>query len=436
MIEMNEYVVRRTKLMEKLANNSIVIVPSAPEVYRNGDTTYPFRQNSDLYYLTGFNEPESILVLIRSKQSIESILFNRPRNRALEIWDGARAGNEGAINHFKMDHSFPYESFAEKLPELLLDRDQLHYTLGLHPALDEIILNVLTKLRSKIRAGIYPPIQIVDVAPSIHEMRLFKSSAEVNLMQKAVDISTIGHIQAMKVCCPGIYEYELEAQLTYSFVKNGAKYHAYSPIVGAGANSCVLHYTANNAEIKQEDLVLIDAGCEYKNYASDITRTFPANGKFSGEKKAIYELVLASQLQAIQTIQPESCWLDAQKAIVRTLTQGLVDLGILRGDPDQLIAEQAYLPFYMHKSGHWLGLDVHDVGRYMINNEWRKLKPGMTLTVEPGLYLSAEIPNLPARWHNIGVRIEDNVLVTDSGHQVLSHAIPKSIDDIESCMLS
>lgn len=434
MIKMSEYAKRRKELMQKIGPNGIVILPSAPEIYRNGDAVYAYRQNSDFYYLTGFEEPESVLVLAPNRKEGEYLLFNRVRDRDREIWDGPRAGQEGAVKEFLADQAFPFHEFNAMLPDLLAGRESIHYPLGTNHEFDAVLMEGMNKVRAKVRGGMQFPNTFVDIASSLHEMRLFKSEAEIATMQKAIDITTEAHIRAMKVCKPGINESLLEAELMYEFQRNGARYPAYNCIVGAGRNSCILHYISNNQTIKDGDLVLIDAGAEYQNYAADITRTFPANGKFSEEQRAIYELVLKSQLAAIETVKPGALWPDAQEVIVKIITQGLIDLGILQGDLNTLIEKQAYVPFYMHKSGHWLGLDVHDAGRYRVENQWRPLQPGMVFTVEPGIYISSDIPGVDKRWHNIGVRIEDNILVTDNGHKVLSANIPKSVADIEAIM--
>ncbi|MBA3661274.1 MAG: Xaa-Pro aminopeptidase [Gammaproteobacteria bacterium] len=433
MISMNEYAKRRKALMQEVGDRAIVILHSAPEISRNGDALYDFRQNSDFYYLTGFEEPEAVLVLAPHRAEGEYILFNRQRNKDKEIWHGPRAGQDGACSHFLANQSFPIEQFEELLPELLSDRESIHYPIGQNEILDQIILRAMNEIKAKIRGGMEFPTTFVDVGPSLHEMRLFKTPQEIKLMQRAVDISHEGHVRAMKACKPAMHEYELEAEFRYACFRQGARSTAYSSIVGAGKNSCVLHYVSNNNKIENGDLILIDAGAEYQNYASDITRTFPANGQFTKEQRQIYELVLASQLAAIKTIKPGESFLAAQHTIVEILTAGLVELGLLKGDVEELIEQQAYFPFYMHRSGHWLGLDVHDVGRYKINNKWRTLEPGMVLTVEPGLYIAAD-SGAPKRFHNIGVRIEDNVLVTEAGHTVLSQAIPKTIEEIEAIM--
>lgn len=434
MIKMTEYAKRRKDLMRKVGPTGIVMIPSAKEVLRNGDSHYPFRQNSDFYYLTGFNEPEAVLILLPKRTEGEYLLFNRVRDRDREIWDGPRAGQEGACQDYLADQAFPISELAEKLPELLAGRETIHYPFGMHAAFDKLLLQCVNKLRAKIRGGTQSPIAFADVATSLHEMRLFKSPAEIALMQKAVDITASAHIRAMKACKPNMNEYELEAELMYEFQRQGARFPAYNSIVGAGRHTCILHYVQNNHTIHDGDLVLIDAGAEYQNYAADITRTFPANGRFSKEQRDIYELVLAAQLAAIKVAKPGALWTAMQDAIVKIITQGLVDLGLLKGSVDELIEKQAYFPFYMHRSGHWLGLEVHDAGRYRIDNKWRRLQPGMVLTVEPGIYISADIPGVPKRWHNIGVRIEDNVLITENGCEVLSHHIPKQVAEIEALM--
>lgn len=433
-MKMSEYAKRRKDLIQKIGPNGIVILPAAPEFYRNGDAVYAYRQNSDFYYLTGFEEPEAVLILAPKRREGEYILFNRIRDRNREIWDGPRAGQEGALKDYLADQAFPFSELTFMLPDLLVGRESIHYPLGINREFDKILMESVNQIRSKIRSGMQSPLAFRDVTASLHEMRLFKSVSEIATMQKAIDITEKAHVRAMQVCQPGCNEYELEAELIYEFQRHGSKFPAYNPIVGAGKNSCILHYVSNNQEIKDGDLVLIDAGAEYQNYAADITRTFPANGRFTGEQRAIYEVVLASQLAAINSVKPGTAWTEAQTIIVKIITQGLIDLGILKGSLDGLIEQQAYFPFYMHRSGHWLGLDVHDVGRYCLETKWRTLEPGMVFTIEPGIYISSDIPAVPKRWHNIGVRIEDNVLVTEVGCEVLSQKIPKTVSEIEAIM--
>lgn len=434
MIKMTEYAKRRKQLMQKIGAKGIVILTSSPIVQRNGDADYAYRQHSDLYYMTGFDEPEAVAIFAPKRKGGEFILFNRVRNRDEEIWNGVRAGQEGARKQFGADESFPFSELEKKLPELLVGREQVHYAIGMDKAFDKIILNAMNKVRGRIRSGLQAPLSVVDITNTLHEMRLIKSPAEIDLMRKAAQISAAAHKRAMQFCEPGINEYQLEAELMHEFQRNGARHCAYTSIVGSGANACILHYVSNNQKVKNGDMVLIDAGAEYHNYASDITRSFPANGRFTPEQRAIYDIVLKSQLAGIKAVRPGAEWPSVQNIIVKIITQGLVDIGLLKGNVNTLIEKQAYLPFYMHKSGHWLGLDVHDVGRYKVDDKWRKLKPGMVLTVEPGIYISADVPGVNKRWHNIGIRIEDDVLVTAKGNEVLSRDVPKSVEEIEALM--
>ena len=434
MITLSEFEKRRKQLMQKIGPAGIVILTAAPTALRNGDAHYPYRQQSDFYYLTGFEEPEAVLILVPKRKGGEFILFNRIRDREKEIWDGYRVGQDGARKLVGADEAYPISELEKKLPELLEGREKIYYTLGFNPIFDKTLLTAVNKIRGKIRSGVQSPLAFIDIADTLHEMRLIKSLAEIALMKKAASISAQGHIRAIKACKPGMNESQLEAEFTYECQRNGGRFHAYTPIVGSSENSCILHYISNNKTIDDKSIVLIDAGCEYENYASDITRTFPANGKFSTEQRAIYEIVLAAQLAGIKTVRPGALWSAPQEAIVKVITQGLIDLGILKGKLNDLIEKEAYFPFYMHRSGHWLGLDVHDVGRYKINGKWRPFKAGMVLTVEPGIYISSDIPGVNKRWHHIGVRIEDDVLVTSKGHEILSQNAPKTIDDIEALM--
>jgi Xaa-Pro aminopeptidase len=436
---MQVFAKRRKQLINQIEQNSIVILASGQEIIRNGDSHYPFRQQSDFYYLTGFNEPNAILVLIPKHVSgrmaeAEFILFSESQDPEKAIWEGPRAGQEGAKQIFLADQAFAITEFEKQLPSLLINREVLYYPLGMSSSFDNYIFTALNQIRHEIRTGATPPIIFKDVTEPLHEMRLIKDETEINLMKKAASITAKAHCRAMAVCRPSLFEYELEAEILREFYQQGACSVAYSSIVGAGENTCTLHYVANNKQIKSGDLVLIDAGAEYENYAADVTRTFPANGIFTGEQRVIYDLVLAAQLAAINTIKPGASWNLAQQTIIQILVQGLVDLKILEGDVNHLIEQKAYLPFYMHNSGHWLGLDVHDAGKYKINQTWRALMPGQVLTIEPGLYLSPRIPNLPARWHNIGIRIEDDILVTEEGYCVLSEAAPKDVLEIEALM--
>jgi len=434
MIKMTEFAQRRKALMQQIGPDGIVVLNAAPSVARNHYHEYPYRQNSDFYYLTGFNEPEAVMVLMPKRKGGEFILFNRVRDREKEIWDGYRAGQEGARNIFSADEAFPIHALEKKLPELLEGREKIHCALGACAAFDKIILNAVNTIRGQARSGMQAPLAFIDIRPAIHEMRLMKSPAEMALMRKAAEISADGHTRAMQICQPGLYEYQLEAEITYEFQRQGARSHAYTPIIGSGANACTLHYISNDQIIKNGDLVLIDAGAEYHYYASDVTRTFPVNGRFTAEQRAIYEIVLAAQLAGIKAVKPGTSWNQIDNIVTKIITQGLMDVGLLKGKLDDLIAKQAYFPFYMHRSGHWLGLDTHDAGRYKVNDKWRKLEPNMVRTVEPGIYISANTPGVAKRWHNIGIRIEDDVVVTQGGHDVLSRGVPKSIDEIEALM--
>lgn len=433
MISMTEYARRRQILMNQVGPQGIVIIPAAKHFIRNGDAHFYFRQNSDFYYLTGLNEPESVLVLVPHGENGEYILFNRPRDPAMEMWDGERAGQEGAKQNYLADRSFPFSEFKKELPKLLEGREKIYFPIGENAEWDQMIFDCVKKIRARVRSFVNAPQDFVDVAKYVHEMRLLKGDDEIAIMQKAANISCDAHIRAMKMAKPGLFEYELQAEFTHECQRQGALFQAYSSIIGSGKNTCVLHYIDNNKRIEDGDLILIDAGCEYENYASDITRTFPANGRFTAEQKAIYDLVLESQLAAIAAVKPGASWSVMQTAIVKIMTQGLVDLGLLKGEVDGLIERSAYFPFYMHRSGHFLGLDVHDAGQYSKDGQTRSLQAGMVLTIEPGIYITAQT-GVPERWHHIGVRIEDDILVTEKGARVLSANCPKTIIEIEALM--
>ena len=411
----------------------VAIIPTAPVRSRNSDVHYPYRPDSDFYYLTHFPEPEAVAVLIPGRAHGEFILFCRTRDPEREIWDGRRAGQEGACADYGADDSFPIDDIDEILPGLLENQPKVFYSMGRDAEFDARLINWVNEVREKSRQGVSAPGEFVDLNHIVHEMRLIKRPEEVKLMKRAAKISAQAHMAAMRAARAGVKEFELEAELLYHFRRGGSGFPAYPPIVGGGANACILHYIENNQDVKAGDLVLIDAGAEYDGYAADITRTFPVNGKFSGEQRAVYELVLAAQDAALGEIRPGKHWNDAHDAAVRVLTQGLVDLKILQGDVAGLIESNAYKRYYMHRTGHWLGMDVHDVGDYKIDGEWRELEPGMVTTVEPGLYFRASA-DLDARWHGIGVRIEDDVLVTPAGHDILSQDTPKTVADIEALM--
>ncbi|KTC86859.1 Xaa-Pro aminopeptidase [Legionella brunensis] len=433
MITKQEYQSRRRQLASKLPQGAIAVIPAAQEVLRNGDAHYRFRQDSDFYYLTGFNEPDALLVIVAGDKD-ESYLFNRPRNPSQEQWTGKRLGQEQACNVLGVSGAYSIEELDAQLPEMLKGKTLIYYAIGRYPFYEKRILQALQTIKGQIRRGIKAPEGLYDLESILSEQRLFKSEAEIALMRKAAEISVAAHERAMKFCRQAENEYELEAELLHQFVQGGCRSVAYESIVGSGVNTCILHYTDNNQALRDGDLILIDAGGEYQNYAADITRTFPVNGYFSQEQRAIYELVLKAQKAGIATIKPGVAWNEIQQVIVRILTEGLCELGLLVGDVNTLIEKEAYKPFYMHNSGHWLGLDVHDAGRYKINGEWRLLEPGMVLTVEPGLYITPEIGGVDKRWWNIGVRIEDDILVTKEGHENLTGALPVEIAEIEALM--
>lgn len=433
-IPKSEYARRRKALMAQMVPNSIAILPAAAVAIRNRDVEHVYRQDSDFQYLSGFPEPEAVIALIPGREHGEYVLFCRERNPERELWDGLRAGQEGAIRDFGADDAFPVSDIDDILPGLIEGRDRVYSAMGSHPEFDRHLMEWINTIRSKARLGAQPPNEFEALDHLLHDMRLYKSAAEVKVMRQAADISARAHVRAMQACRAGLHEYSLEAELDYEFRKGGAKMPAYGSIVAAGRNACILHYQQNDAPLRNGDLVLIDAGCEIDCYASDITRTFPISGTFSPEQKAIYELVLKSQEAAFAAIGPNKHWNQAHEATVRVITTGLVELGLLKGDVDELIAAEAHRAFYMHRAGHWLGLDVHDVGEYKVGGEWRVLEPGMTLTVEPGIYIAPDNHSVAKKWRGIGVRIEDDVVVTRKGCEVLTGGVPKTVAEIEALM--
>jgi len=434
MIPVKEFSDRRRRLMERMAPESIAILPAAPERVRNRDVLHPFRQDSDFHYLTGFGEPEAVLVLIPGREHGESVLFCRERNPEKELWDGFLAGQDGAIETYGLDDAFPIADIDDILPGMIEGRSRVYYPLGKDQGFDVRVMDWVKLIRSKVRSGAHPPGEFVALEHLLHDLRLYKSAAEIKVMAKAGEISCEAHKRAMKRARRGEFEYSLEAELIHTFMENGARSTAYPSIVGGGANGCILHYIENSAPLKAGDLVLIDAGCEYECYASDITRTFPVSGKFSPEQKALYEVVLSAQYAAIDAVHPDNHWDHPHQAALRVLTQGLIDLGLLSGTLEDALEQQAYRPFFMHRTGHWLGMDVHDVGDYKIGDAWRQLEPGMALTVEPGLYIAPDNTDVDEKWRGIGIRIEDDVVVTKDGCRVLTEAVPKTIPDIEALM--
>ncbi|HSP01553.1 MAG TPA: Xaa-Pro aminopeptidase [Thioalkalivibrio sp.] len=426
-----EFARRRRQLMRAMGHGCIAVIPSAPVRVRNHDVEYPYRQDSDFLYLTGFTEPGAVAVLVPGRPQGEYVLFCRERDPVMETWHGRRAGQEGAVDRYGADDSFPITDVDDILPGLLEDRERVYATLGRDQEFDQKLMGWVNRLKEQSRSGVHPPHEFVSLEYLLHDMRLFKSRAEIKAMGEAGAISTRAHVRAMKACQPGMMEYEIEAELLYEFRRAGTE-PAYPSIVGGGANGCILHYTENNARLHEGDLLLIDAGCEYQGYASDITRTFPVNGQFTPAQRELYELVLEAQHAAIEKTVPGNHWNDPHMAAVKTLTKGLVSLGLLKGRPAQLIKDGAYRQFYMHRTGHWLGLDVHDVGDYKLDEAWRLLEPGMVMTVEPGLYIPAGSRGVPKRFHDIGIRIEDDVRVTRDGHSVLTAHCPKEPDEIEA----
>lgn len=429
-----EYARRRKALMAQMVPNSIAILPAAALAIRNRDVEHVYRQDSDFQYLSGFPEPEAVIALIPGREHGEYVLFCRERNPEREQWDGLRAGQEGAVRVHGADDAFPINDIDEILPGLIEGRERVYSAMGSNPEFDRRLMDWINVIRSKARLGAQPPNEFVALDHLLHDMRLYKSAAEVKVMRLAAQISAGAHIRAMQACRAGLREYSLEAELDYAFRRGGAKMPAYGSIVAAGRNGCILHYQENDALLKDGDLVLIDAGCEIDCYASDITRTFPVSGRFSPEQKAIYELVLKAQHAAFAEIAPGKHWNHAHEATVRVITEGLVELGLLKGEVQALIDSEAYRAFYMHRAGHWLGMDVHDVGDYKVGGQWRVLEPGMALTVEPGIYIAADNLNVAKKWRGIGVRIEDDVVVTRSGCEILSTGVPKTVAEIEALM--
>jgi len=429
-----EFANRRKRLMQMMGAGAIAILPAAPVRLRNRDAEYPYRADSDFYYLTGFPEPEAVAVFIPGRKQGEYILFCRERDLQQETWHGRRAGTEGATALHGADDAFPISDINEILPGLLEKCERVYYTMGLYPDFDQRVMEWVNQIRNKSRAGTHAPHEFVALDHVLHEMRLFKSRAEIEAMHRAAQISAAGHRRAMQACRPGMMEYQIEAELRYEFTRSGSAAPAYNPIVGGGANACILHYTENNVPLNDGDLLLVDAGAEFDCYAGDITRTYPVNGRFTPAQRALYEVVLTAQLAALDKVRPGNHWNDPHAAAVRVLTQGLIKLGLLKGRLSTLIKDEVYRRFYMHRTGHWLGMDVHDVGDYKIGDEWRVLEPGMVLTVEPGLYIPAGSKGVPKKYWDIGIRIEDDVRVTRTGHDILSKHAPKSVAEIESWM--
>ncbi len=443
-MNMSTFARRRAAVLEKMRaqGGGVAIIPTAPEVMRNADADYPYRHDSYFYYLSGFPEPEATLVLIAGERD-QSILFCREKNEEREIWDGYRYGPAGAKEQFGFDAAFSIGNIDSELPMLMANAPALFYALGSSARLDAQVQGWLNAVRAQVRAGVTAPSAAYDVRTILNEMRLVKDDEELAIMRRAADIAADAHARAMRCARPGLREYHLEAELLHEFRRNGSQFPAYGSIVATGANACVLHYRAGDAELRDGDLVLIDAGCELDSYASDITRTFPVSGRFSGPQKTLYEIVLAAQQAAIEATGPGRRFTDGHDAALAVLAQGMLDTGLLDRDKagtlDDVIANGSYRQFYMHRTGHWLGMDVHDVGDYRdpavsaTEKPWRTLVPGMVLTIEPGIYVRPA-PGVPEDFWNIGIRIEDDAVVTAGGCEIITRNAPKTVAEIEAVM--
>jgi Xaa-Pro aminopeptidase len=432
-ITRDEFARRRRQLVKAMGRDAIAIIPAAPVHLRNNDVEYAYRQDSNFFYLTGFAEPESVAVLVPGRPQGEYLLFVRDRDPARETWDGRRAGPVGARREYGADDAFPIGDIDDILPGLMEGRAKVYYTVGIHREFDQRVVGWVNGLRAQAKQGRHAPYEMVALEHELHEMRLFKSRAECAQMRHAAEIAARAHVRAMRACRSGRFEYEIAAEIRHEFMLARADI-SYLPIVGGGANGCILHYRENAHELQDGELLLIDAGCEYESYASDITRTFPINGRFTPPQRAAYDVVLEANLAAIDAVRPGASWNRPHEVAVQVLTAGMVRLGLLKGRVPALVKSLAYRRFYMHKTGHWLGMDVHDVGDYKIGDTWRALEPGMVLTVEPGLYIPPGTRGIPPEFRNIGIRIEDDVLVTREGHEVLTSGVPKQARDIEQLM--
>jgi len=425
---------RREEFMQRIGGG-VAFFPAAPIAIRNSDVEHEYRQDTDFYYLTGFEEPGAVAVLVPDHKEYRFVLFVQPKDREREVWTGWRAGEEGARRDFGADAAFTIDKLGEELPKLAEKSDRIYYRFGTDPTFDERMIGLMRRFQRQRQREGTGPTSIIDPADILHQMRLIKSDEELALLRKAVDISCEGHIAAMEMISPDIYEYEAEAVLRYVFRRRGSPRSGYAPIVASGANATVLHYTTNDCPVEDGDLVLIDAGAEYGYFTGDVTRTFPANGKFTEAQAEVYKIVLEAQLEAINIVKPGATFIEPHNRALRVLVEGLVRLGVIEGDVEKLIEEKKHEKFYMHRTSHWLGMDVHDAGPYKVADEWRRLEPGMVLTIEPGLYFAEDLEDVPPRYRGIGIRIEDDVLVTESGNEVLSARVPKSVEEIESLIL-
>ncbi len=428
-----DYARRRRQLMRMAGEDAILVLPAAPERVRSHDTFYPYRQDSDFWYLSGFEEADAVLVLVPGRRHGEVILFCRDRDPEREAWDGPRAGPEGAVERYGMDDAYPIDDLDEILPGLLEGRSRVYYHFGRDADFDLKLIGWVNRVRAQVRHGAQPPHEFLELGHLLHEQRLFKSPGEIALMQQAADISVRAHLAAMRAVRPGVHEYQLQAEIEREFRAADA-WPAYGSIVGAGGNGCVLHYRANNARCGAGELVLVDAGAEYRGYAADISRTFPVDGRFSREQRALHDLVGRMQAAALEQARPGIAYEEGHLAAIEVLTEGLLQLGLLRGELEANLVEQSYRRFYPHKTGHWLGLDVHDVGDYRLAGESRLLEPGMVFTVEPGIYVRPDDTSVDAKWRGIGIRTEDDVVITGDGHRVLTAALARSADEIEAVM--
>jgi len=430
MIKQKEYTRRRRQLMRMAGDDSIIILLAAQAKIRNNDVYYPYRQDSDFLYLTGFREPEAILVLIPGEKEGTSILFCRDRDPEREMWDGQMVGVQSAIADFGMNEAYDIKQVDSRLRDLLQDRERIFYDLGRHPMFDQRLIGWLNEFRGEKRKTYHAPEEIHALDHMLHDMRVYKSREELSIMRRSAKVAIEAHQLAMQTCEPGLNEADIQACLLHTLTKQHCE-PSYLPIVGGGANACVLHYIANNQELQDGDLLLIDAGAEYDGYASDITRTFPVNGKFSPEQKALYEVVLAAQSAAIEKARAGNQWQEMHDAAIRVATEGMIDLGILSGSVDQEIESQGYKQFYVHNTGHWLGLDVHDVGEYTIDGHSRELEPGMVMTVEPGIYIKPDESGVKTCWRGVGIRIEDNVAITQDAPKILTEGLARTVEEIE-----
>ncbi len=424
---------RREELMRRIPGG-IAIFPAAPTAIRNSDVEHEYRQDTDFYYLTGFEEPNAVAVLAPHHPEHKFVLFVQPKDREREVWTGWRAGDEGAKRDYGADAAFTIDKLDEELPKLAEKADRVYYRFGSDPTFDKRLVGFMRRFQHQRQREGTGPNSVIDPAETLHEMRLIKTPGELELLRRAIDITCEGHLAAIDALRPGINEYELDAAICYAFRKKGSPRCGYATIVGSGVNATVLHYTVNNQPVEDGDLVLIDAGAEFGYYTGDVTRTLPAGGRFTSDQALLYQLVLDAQLEAIDAIRPGAAFIEPHDRAVRVLTEGMVRLGLLEGEIDKLIEENAFKKFYMHRTSHWLGMDVHDAGPYKVADEWRRLAPGMVMTVEPGLYIADDFKDVDPRFRGIGIRIEDDVLVTDSGHEVLSARVPKTIAEIEDAM--